>query len=100
MAQNTSTNTRLWQLHCFFKPHLKSWGENYVLFDEASGDTHMLDQLAGYVLESLIRSPKSIELLSHAYCNENDYSYAEIEAQISHIISELNKLHFVQEVKN
>jgi len=89
----------LWKLHRFFKPHLKQWGEDYVLFDEISGDTHSLDQLAGFILESVLHSSKSIESLSRAISTTDNCSYDEIENLISDAVLELNALRFLEEVK-
>jgi len=30
-----------------------SWGEEYVIFDEASGQTHLLDPIKAFVLDAL-----------------------------------------------
>lgn len=33
--------------------HWASWGDEYVVFDEASGQTHLLDPIKAYILDVL-----------------------------------------------
>lgn len=37
--------------------HWVSWGDEYVVFDEASGQTHLLDPIKAFVLEALSDGP-------------------------------------------
>ncbi len=87
----------LWRPHQYFKPHIKHWGEDYVLFDEVSGDTHILDPLAGFVLDELVISASSIDSLSAQLSLTDDCSLNELKLLIADVLSELVQLGFVEE---
>jgi PqqD family protein of HPr-rel-A system len=40
--------------------HWKAWGDEFVIFDEGSGDTHLLDPLAAEFLKVLEESPADV----------------------------------------
>jgi PqqD family protein of HPr-rel-A system len=44
--------------------HWASWDDEYVVFDEYSGQTHQLDALRAYVLHTLSDAPKSVDMLT------------------------------------
>lgn len=44
--------------------HVRQWDGEFVVYSEASADTHLLRQPAGLLLESIIRGPKTIQALS------------------------------------
>lgn len=46
--------------------HWASWGDEYVVFDEVSGQTHLLDPVKAYILEVLSDGPAGVSNLSHA----------------------------------
>jgi len=48
------------------KLYRRVWGEECVLFNSESGDTHMLDTVAAYGLACLEESPQDLESLSLA----------------------------------
>lgn len=41
-----------------------SWDDDYVVFDETSGQTHQLDAVRAYVLDLLVESPRPISYLA------------------------------------
>lgn len=46
-----------WELAEGCRLHWICWDDEYVVFDEGSGDTHLLDLLSGEVLKVLQQSP-------------------------------------------
>lgn len=46
--------------------HWATWHDEYVVFDEASGQTHQLDAVRAYVLHLLNDGPQGFSVLSHA----------------------------------
>ncbi len=53
-----------WRLSPGARLHWRAWGEEYVIFNSESGDTHMLDSVAGYGLACLEKSPHDLESLA------------------------------------
>lgn len=47
----------------FFKPQLKFFDNEYILFDEVSGDTYRLSEIEGRIIEQLTVSPASFDEL-------------------------------------
>lgn len=41
-----------------------SWGDEFVVFDEASGQTHLLDPIKAFVLDALMDGPLNVASLS------------------------------------
>jgi PqqD family protein of HPr-rel-A system len=57
--------------------HVRRWENEVVLYDDRSGDTHILEDLAGRVLERLIGASAGIdeltkELLGSSACQSDD----------------------------
>jgi PqqD family protein of HPr-rel-A system len=46
--------------------HWGAWNDEYVVFDEASGQTHQLDAVRAYVLHLLSEAPKSFSGVSQS----------------------------------
>ena len=44
--------------------HWKAWDDEFVIFDEGSGDTHLLDPLAAEFLKVLEESPGEVPSLA------------------------------------
>jgi PqqD family protein of HPr-rel-A system len=53
-----------WQLAEGCRLHWKAWDDEFVVFDEGSGDTHLLDPLAAEVLKVLEESPGKVSELA------------------------------------
>ncbi len=53
----------LWMVPAEVQLEWRTWGESSVVFNQASGDTHLLDSAAAEVLERLETRPASIDEL-------------------------------------
>jgi len=69
-----------------------------VLFDEVSGNTHILGPLAGFVLDKLTVSAESVDSLSDKLLTDDDCTLEELKSLISDVLSELARLDFVEKV--
>ncbi len=49
------------------------WGEEYVVYNSASGDTHLLDLLTGQILKQLESSPRGPLELADLICSEFEF---------------------------
>jgi PqqD family protein of HPr-rel-A system len=52
-----------WELAQGSQLHWKCWDDEFVVFDEGSGDTHLLDALAAEVLKALEDAPGDVPTL-------------------------------------
>jgi len=60
------TNTEF-RLRSIGRLHWASWFDEYVVFDEASGQTHQLDQVHAFVLHLLSEAPQSRQSICEAF---------------------------------
>lgn len=49
--------------------HWASWGDEHVIYDDASGQTHVLDPVKAYILETLADGPASVTALALPFVN-------------------------------
>jgi PqqD family protein of HPr-rel-A system len=52
-----------WTLTSGCTLHWRDWGEEYIVFNDGPGDTHLLDPVSAEILKSLERDAHSIESL-------------------------------------
>lgn len=55
-----------YRLHSAASLHWAGWNDEYVIFDEASGQTHQLDAVRAYVLHLLGEDSQSFSRLAEA----------------------------------
>ena len=55
--------TEIWRSVDPLALHWRTWGEEHVVYDDGSGDTHLLDAEAAAVLLRLTRGPASTDEL-------------------------------------
>lgn len=84
--------------------HWASWDDEYVVFDEASGQTHLLDPVKAYVLDALSDGPASVESLAPtllgalAYPAEADPHRSNPHELIAGALEQLERSHLVEAV--
>lgn len=62
----------IWRLSPGAEFHRRVWGEECVLFNSESGDTHLLDSVAAFGLACFEASQHDTASLSRALCKEFD----------------------------
>lgn len=78
--------------------HLASWGwdDEFVVYNNLSGDTHLLDGDSMALLEQLRSAPASIDALVAAFvASVNPDDAAALPETILSMLGQLNKLHLV-----
>jgi PqqD family protein of HPr-rel-A system len=77
---------------------LRSWDDEFVVYNESSGDTHLLDGVAGEILQALIAAPAEIEALVTSLGAKWDTDpSAELHRQIERILVDLQALALVEQ---
>jgi PqqD family protein of HPr-rel-A system len=72
---------------------LRRWGDDLVVFDGESGDTHLLSGLSGRILEALIRAPGSTEELDAALAGMRGNRDGELSSeQVARALADLRQL--------
>lgn len=84
-----------WKLCVFFKPNLKLFGNEYIVFDSISGDTFRISLLEGYIIEMLMMSPSSENELFESI-QIDDCSWVEVRQAVSLAVSELKAASMVE----
>lgn len=76
----------IWRLAAGQCLHYREWGGDYVLYNDISGDTHLLDQTAMDVLLTLREAPTSeavlLELLGETSAPQGDDDAAALLDQL------------------
>ncbi len=68
------------------------WGDQLVVFHAGSGDTHLLDALAGQVLDCLRRSPATLDELAEQLPPGSGLgSPDELRQALARVLDELSK---------
>lgn len=60
----TTTRTTIWRLSSPHTVSLRRYGGERVLYDQRSGDTHLLDEIAALVLDRLLTDEGSIQAIT------------------------------------
>lgn len=60
----TTTKTTIWRLSSPDAPPSRSYGGERVIYDDRSGDTHLLDETAALVFDGLLTGEGSIQAIA------------------------------------
>jgi len=63
--------------------HWAGWHDEYVVFDETSGQTHQLDPIRAFTLNALLECPQSIDSIT---CDGAMVSVCSDLAHLSHVL--------------
>jgi PqqD family protein of HPr-rel-A system len=77
----------------------KSWGEEVIVFNLASGNTHLLNPVAAQVLRALERKPaNTFELSSQIAASANIDADEEFIQHVEQLVTNLDELGLVEPV--
>ncbi|MGD2064114.1 MAG: HPr-rel-A system PqqD family peptide chaperone [Nitrospirota bacterium] len=86
-----------WQLTAPAEMRWVQWGDEWVLYHGASGDTHLLDGLAVEVLRSLEHAPATAEGLVAGLAQDGDEeTRRQLSAYIDSLVSTLARLGVIE----
>jgi len=84
---------KMWRVPENWRLEWRQWGGLHVVYNPASGDTHLLNALPAYVLRSLETKASSIEELEALVSSSHDRPPDEaLSSDIEALISELDEL--------
>lgn len=88
----------LWQIAPGHALLLHTWGDEYVIFDKASGDTHLVSEPAGSLLECLQLGSASFEhLAKHVFGQTEILLKLESHQILKAMTEELTRLGLIAE---
>ncbi len=87
-----------WRARSGLELHVRSWGDEFVVYDGLSGDTHVLDLVAAKVLLKLQHAPSNVmslvELLAPLL--QTEISDESLEYQLDNILADLNAIALIE----
>ncbi len=76
----------------------RRWDDSFVVFDDASGQTHQLDMLTGSALLAIEESPMSIDGLTDQLGMQFSLTREEIETAIPAIVEQLKSAALIETI--
>jgi PqqD family protein of HPr-rel-A system len=86
-----------WRLISNQALHFRSWDDEFVVYDNLSGDTHLVDSTAAQILLKLQQAPSNSTTLAESlvpllHANWDD----EFVGQVEHILADLDTLALIE----
>jgi len=73
------------------------WDDEYIVFNRGSGDTHLLDRLAGETLRLIERAPADGRQLTHRIADVFDLEPdADLESHVEGLLGKFQALGLIQ----
>ncbi len=85
-----------YQLRPVVQLHWAAWNDEYVVFDETSGQTHQLDAIRAFVLDLLSESPRYFSDLVAELSQSLAVSSSEASEMIHPILKEFETVGLVE----
>jgi PqqD family protein of HPr-rel-A system len=88
-----------WRLISNQAVRLRSWDNEYVIYNSLSGDTHLVGPAAAQILTQLQRAPADVAALADAMRHEwQTDTTEELGIHIRDVLADLHKLALIEEV--
>ena len=88
-----------WRITGGCRLHWRAWGEESIVYDAASGDTHLLDPLSAEVLKALERSSMATAQLAELLgARLESVPEGELSSHISALLPRLHDLGLIESV--
>jgi PqqD family protein of HPr-rel-A system len=96
----TSIETAIWKVPSKFQLHWRSWDDEFVVYNNGSGDTHLLDPLAAQALQGLVREQASLSELTVKVANSLEIEPdSELSAYLERLLSDFYKLGLIERIE-
>jgi PqqD family protein of HPr-rel-A system len=96
-SSSKNRSTIRWRINPDCRFYWKRWGEEYILFNAASNQTHYLNSFGADVLRQLQTEPLTSEQLSQHLVNEYGLPFDEnISAYVAEILSNMDELGLIE----
>ena len=89
-----------WRIFPGLRLHWRSWEDEFVVYNSASGDTHLLDQVSRDMLKVLeSESPTLSELAGRLAESQEIEADAEFSSYLERLLATLEKLGLVERIQ-
>jgi PqqD family protein of HPr-rel-A system len=89
----------MWQIIPGQDLHYREWDDEFVLYNNLSGDTHLLGISAICLLRALQTGPTSDDALTTSLCNSFDMERdGEVEKEVHTLLENLQSLSLIETV--
>jgi PqqD family protein of HPr-rel-A system len=97
----SATEPIAWKLVEPSELHWRHWDDQFVVYNAASGDTHVLQQPAGEILRLIERSPAESSRLTAELASLLDLPADEdLSLQVERLLQELSELNLIEAVRS
>ena len=80
--------------------HWQSWGDEFVVYNSGSGDTHLLDPVAAEALQSLERQPVDLSELGRSVAEALEINLDDkLSAYLERLVSDFHRLGLVEPIE-
>jgi len=88
-----------WRAISVFTLHWRSWGDEHVVYNAGSGDTHLFNDFAALILRTLQEKTATLDELSQlcATSFKQDVD-EELHAQLNELLLELDRLGVIERI--
>lgn len=78
--------------------YVRSWGDEVVVYDGLSGDTHLLDSVAAKILLRLQHAPSDVGSLARSFgpLLQTERSDESLESWLDNILADLNAIALIE----
>ncbi len=96
MAELETELTKIWRLRDNVNLLWRRLGDDYVVFNEASGQTHVPHELSEWVLREIENKPETMGALVARLCEAADYEEDHAVFRVREVLSELSDLGLIE----
>lgn len=94
-------NDTAWKVTGAAKLHWRCWDGDYVVFNPLSGDTHLLEAVAGRVLMDILASPATTDELILRTADFLDVETGDgLSEYVKDVLSKLDELGLIEPVRS
>ena len=94
------TKAPKWRAPSGSRLHWRSWDDEFVVYDSASGDTHLLDSVPAETLKILERQSANLsELVDMVAASLTIEADSELSTYLDELLSQFEKLGLVEQVR-
>lgn len=91
---------RQWRAISGFTLNWQSWGNEHIIYNEGSGDTHLFNDLAALILNKLQEGAATVDdLLQFLAASHNQDKEEDLQAQINELLLELDRVGVIERIR-
>ncbi len=78
--------------------HFRSWGDEFIVYNSLSGDTHLLGSVAAQILLRLQQAPSDFMSLAESLTSllQTEMMGEQLEPQLVNILEDLNAIALIE----